>query len=54
VVIFHLHRVKIPNCKRYRLEERGIVHPDNLLPNGETILEESGKHRRQGLDAHRG
>ena len=22
-------------CKRYQLEERGIFHPDNMLPNGE-------------------
>ena len=22
-------------CKRYQLEERGIIHPDNMLPNGE-------------------
>ena len=21
-------------CKRYQLEERGIIHPDNMLPNG--------------------
>jgi len=23
------------NCRRYTLEERGIPHPDNMLPNGE-------------------
>jgi len=23
------------NCKRYQLEEKGISHPDNMLPNGE-------------------
>jgi len=23
------------NCKRYQLEEKGIEHLDNLLPNGE-------------------
>ena len=23
------------NCKRYRLEEEGIFHPDNMLPDGE-------------------
>ena len=23
------------NCKRYQLEEKGINHPDNMLPNGE-------------------
>ncbi len=23
------------NCKRYQLEEKGIFHPDNMLPNGE-------------------
>ncbi|RLF25599.1 MAG: uracil-DNA glycosylase [Thermoplasmata archaeon] len=22
------------NCKRYELEERGIFHPDNMLPDG--------------------
>lgn len=22
-------------CVRYEMEERGIPHPDNLLPNGE-------------------
>ncbi len=22
------------NCKRYRLEEKGIFHPDNMLPDG--------------------
>jgi len=25
------------NCKRYQLEEKGVPHPDNLLPNGEKI-----------------
>ena len=25
------------NCKRYQLEEKGIEHPDNLLPNGELM-----------------
>lgn len=23
------------NCKRYQSEEKGIFHPDNMLPNGE-------------------
>ncbi|RLG10694.1 uracil-DNA glycosylase [Candidatus Pacearchaeota archaeon] len=23
------------NCKRYQMEEEGIYHPDNMLPNGE-------------------
>jgi len=23
------------NCKRYQLEEKGIYHPDNMLPNGQ-------------------
>lgn len=23
------------NCKRYEMEEKGIPHPDNMLPNGE-------------------
>ncbi|MHA1294235.1 MAG: uracil-DNA glycosylase, partial [Promethearchaeota archaeon] len=22
------------NCVRYKLEEKGISHPDNMLPNG--------------------
>jgi hypothetical protein len=22
------------NCKRYQLEENGIAHPDNMLPDG--------------------
>ncbi len=22
-------------CVRYQMEERGIYHPDNMLPNGE-------------------
>ena len=22
------------NCKRYQMEEKGIVHPDNILPDG--------------------
>jgi hypothetical protein len=22
------------NCKRYQLEEQGIFHPDNMLPDG--------------------
>lgn len=22
------------NCKRYELEEKGIYHPDNMLPSG--------------------
>ncbi|TFG24820.1 MAG: uracil-DNA glycosylase [Promethearchaeota archaeon] len=22
-------------CERYKLEEAGIYHPDNMLPNGE-------------------
>jgi len=25
------------NCKRYQLEEKGIYHPNNMLPNGEKI-----------------
>ena len=25
------------NCKRYQMEEQGIFHPDNMLPDG-TIL----------------
>jgi len=25
------------NCKRYQMEEKGIYHPDNLMPNGEKI-----------------
>jgi hypothetical protein len=28
-------------CKRYKLEEEGIPHPDNMLPSGE-IKEELG------------
>ncbi len=24
-------------CKRYEMEENGIPHPDNMLPNGELI-----------------
>ncbi len=23
------------DCVRYQLEEKGISHPDNMLPNGE-------------------
>ncbi|MHA1716795.1 MAG: uracil-DNA glycosylase [Promethearchaeota archaeon] len=23
------------DCERYKLEEAGIPHPDNMLPNGE-------------------
>ena len=23
------------NCKRYIAEEKGEIHPDNMLPNGE-------------------
>jgi len=23
------------NCVRYKMEEKGISHPDNMLPNGE-------------------
>jgi len=23
------------SCKRYQLEEEGIYHPENMLPNGE-------------------
>jgi len=23
------------NCQRYKLEEKGIFHPDNMLPDGE-------------------
>ena len=22
-------------CVRYKMEEKGIIHPDNMLPNGE-------------------
>ena len=22
------------NCKRYQSEEKGLYHPDNMLPNG--------------------
>ena len=22
------------NCERYHLEERGVYHPDNMLPDG--------------------
>jgi hypothetical protein len=22
------------NCKRYQLEEKGIYHPDNMMPDG--------------------
>ncbi len=22
------------NCKRYEMEEKGIYHPDNMLPDG--------------------
>jgi len=29
------------NCKRYQLEEKGIYHPDNMLPNGE--IDEFGR-----------
>jgi len=24
-------------CARYKLEEAGIPHPDNMLPNGKTM-----------------
>lgn len=24
-------------CKRYQLEEKGIIHPDNLLPNNKEV-----------------
>jgi len=27
------------NCKRYELEEQGIPHPDNLLPDGSSLPE---------------
>jgi hypothetical protein len=27
------------NCKRYQLEEKGIAHPDNMLPDGRRIDE---------------
>jgi predicted metallo-beta-lactamase superfamily hydrolase len=27
--------VKNKNCVRYHMEEKGVTHPDNLLPNGE-------------------
>lgn len=23
------------NCVRYKMEEKGMPHPDNMLPNGE-------------------
>jgi hypothetical protein len=23
------------DCERYKMEEKGINHPDNMLPNGE-------------------
>jgi len=23
------------NCRRYQLEESGLFHPDNMLPNGD-------------------
>ena len=23
------------DCERYKLEEAGVYHPDNMLPNGE-------------------
>ena len=26
------------NCKRYQAEERGEIHPDNMMPDG-TIVE---------------
>ena len=32
------------NCKRYQAEEKGIFHPDNMLPNGE--IDESIDVRR--------
>jgi len=22
------------NCRRYEMEEKGLAHPDNMLPNG--------------------
>jgi len=27
------------NCKRYQMEDRGIPHPDHLLPDGSTLPE---------------
>lgn len=30
-------------CRRYQLEEKGIAHPDNMLPNGE--MDESGERK---------
>ena len=27
------------NCKRYQLEEQGVSHPDNLLPDGSSLSE---------------
>ena len=24
-----------PKCVRYQLEEKNVIHPDNMLPNGE-------------------
>jgi len=24
------------NCIRYRLEEKGVAHPDNMMPDGKT------------------
>jgi hypothetical protein len=32
------------NCKRYQAEEKGVFHPDNMLPNGQ--IDES-------IDVHR-
>jgi len=32
------------NCKRYRLEEQGVYHADNMLPNGK-IDEAINVHR---------
>ncbi|RLG12453.1 uracil-DNA glycosylase [Candidatus Pacearchaeota archaeon] len=25
------------NCKRFQMEEKGLYHPDNLMPNGEIL-----------------
>jgi hypothetical protein len=32
-----LSKSNYKNCKRFQLEEKGIEHSDNLLPNGEVI-----------------
>jgi hypothetical protein len=25
------------HCKRYQLEEKGVYHPDNMLPDGKIV-----------------